>query len=88
MAEGYEHTDQREHYFWLEESNMIGMEVGNEEYAMLCPHCSPSYFLYKPGIKKSEICHNANSDLCEKCQEPECELSGQPCKETPSQEKS
>ena len=63
MAEGYEHTDQREHYFWLEESNMIGMEVGNEEYAMLCPHCSPSYFLYKPGIKKSEICHNAHPVL-------------------------
>ena len=68
------HTD-LEHKFFLEEADMITIVVGNDEYGVICPHCSPSYFLYKPEIKKSEICYNAQSELCEKCQEPECEFS-------------
>lgn len=71
------------HDFYLEEGSMIGMEIGGDEYAMLCPHCAPSYFLYKPELKKSELCHNAKTELCQKCQEPECELSGRPSEVNP-----
>lgn len=34
-----------------------------------------SYFLYKPEIRKRDICHNANSKNCAKCHEPECDLA-------------
>ena len=36
----------------------------------------PSYFLFKSEIKTANVCHNANSKLCKKCFEPECELAG------------
>jgi hypothetical protein len=26
---------------------------------------------------RAEVCHNAESELCEKCEEPECACSGQ-----------
>ena len=67
--------EELEHDFWIEESDMIGLGVGGNEYALICPHCAPSYFTYKPEILKSEICINAKSELCFGCREPECELS-------------
>ena len=70
-----QHTD-LEHEFNVEEVDMITLVVGGDEYGIICPHCAPSYFLYKPEIKKSEICYNSQSELCGKCKEPECEFSG------------
>lgn len=49
--------------------------VDSEKYVIPCPHCSPSYLLFKPKFTLMEICYNAGSDLCNKCYEPECELS-------------
>lgn len=36
---------------------------------------SPSYFLYKPDLKQEDLCHNANTKLCKKCHQPECDLA-------------
>ena len=42
----------------------------------VCPKCErpvfDSWFLFKPKIRTHEVCHNAESKLCEKCEEPEC----------------
>lgn len=35
-----------------------------------------SYKLYKPEIEIANICYNAMSKNCSKCEEPECELAG------------
>jgi hypothetical protein len=47
-----------------------------------CPFCGgsgefrwPSYFLYKAEIEIPQICFNANSSLCLRCCEPECDLA-------------
>ena len=32
-----------------------------------------SYFLIS--LAKSEICYNANTKICKKCEEPECDLA-------------
>jgi hypothetical protein len=47
----------------------------------VCPKCKrpvfDSWFLFKTHIRTHEVCHNAESELCEKCEEPECACSGQ-----------
>jgi len=46
----------------------------------VCPKCErpvyDSWFLFKTHIETRNVCHNAKSKLCEKCQEPECDLTG------------
>lgn len=34
-----------------------------------------SYFLIKPKLTKPQICYNAGTKNCEKCEEPECDLA-------------
>lgn len=34
-----------------------------------------SYFLFEPTVRKRDICYNAGSPLCKKCEEPECDLA-------------
>jgi len=54
----------------------IEMMVEGQNYVMPCPHCMPSYLLYRPNIMKHEICvHGGKSKTCKKCFEPECEFS-------------
>ena len=35
-----------------------------------------TYLLYRSEIETADICHNARSSLCAKCEEPECECAG------------
>lgn len=35
-----------------------------------------SYLTYKPSITTAGICYNAESKLCAKCKQPECDLAG------------
>ena len=53
----------------------IEMAVDDDHYVFPCPHCSPSYLLYKPEIHIEDMCVNANTVLCKICYEPECEYS-------------
>jgi len=34
------------------------------------------YFLFRPEIKIQDVCYNANTSLCKKCEMPECDLAG------------
>ena len=65
----------KEHVFENIPDGWIHLDVDGEEYAMQCPHCSPSYLTYKPEIHTEDICYNAGSDLCKNCFEPECAYS-------------
>lgn len=56
---------------WL----FIGIPETDETYSLPCPHCSPSWFLYKPSVMISEVCYMAKSEKCVICCEPECELA-------------
>lgn len=63
---------------WPEETQakilaMATLSLSDEVLSMLVLE---SHFLFKPEIRKHEICHNANSKLCAKCHEPECEMAG------------
>ncbi len=46
----------------------------------VCPKCEQpiieSYLTYNPEIETANICYNAKSKNCVKCEEPECELAG------------
>ena len=53
----------------------IELAVEREGYAFPCPHCRPSYFTFKPDLRKENVCCNAGTDVCKSCYEPECELS-------------
>ena len=56
-------------------SGWFEMAVDDEHYVFPCPHCMPSYFLYKPEIMIHEVCVNMGSKRCKECYEPECEFS-------------
>jgi hypothetical protein len=56
-----------------------------EQIRGICSKCGQmvfvSYFLFKTDIETADVCYNANTDLCKKCEEPECELAGRHRKE-------
>lgn len=61
------------------------MSVDEVEQIVFCSKCGQmvfvSYFTFKTDIETAHICYNANTDLCKKCEEPECELAGRAIKE-------
>jgi len=64
------------HSYYHDDSGWIHIIVDDEhDYFTPCPHCCPSWFLYKPNVLISEVCHMAKSEKCVICCEPECELA-------------
>ena len=64
------------HSYFHTEDGWIHIIVNDvDEYFIPCPHCSPSYFTYKPEYQTHELCWNANSKHCKNCCQPECELA-------------
>ena len=66
----------KQHKFYENEDGWIHLTTEDDEALFPCPICRPSYLTYKPVIgDASKICFNANTDMCNYCYEPCCELA-------------